>query len=260
VQHLTLKAVTTPTTDQGIFETVISTEAIDRENDVVLPEAMVEALQAWTFTGKVIPLHWNHSSEPEDIVGNIQPPSVKAVDGEVHATGWVDQSTDRGRDVWRLAKSGSLGFSFGYLIPDGGAVKRADGVREIRKLDVFEVSATPGPMNNDTRVLSTKAVEDDDEDRLPTHAQLERELIELGIITTTANAGQYARADTTFTGTGSNGHGETKSLDQIRAEFRDDMFARLTATTGVFPADTEPDTKSLPAKSVEPVKVATFEC
>jgi HK97 family phage prohead protease len=159
MQHMTLKAVTTTTTDQGLFEAVISTESIDRENDVVVPAAMVDALQAWTLTGKKIPLHWNHSPDPEDIVGHVDPETVEAVAGEVHASGWVDQDTDRGRHVWRLAKSGTLGFSFGYLIPDGGAVKRADGVREIRKLDVFEITATAAPMNPQTRVLSTKALE-----------------------------------------------------------------------------------------------------
>ena len=158
MQHLTLKAVTTTTTDQGVFEAVISTESIDRENDVVCPEAMVAALQAWTPSGKKIPLHWNHSSAPEDIIGHVDPQSVKAVAGEGVASGWVDQDTDRGQHVWRLAKSGTLGFSFGYLIPDGGAVKRIDGVREIHRLDVFEITATAAPMNADTRVLSTKAL------------------------------------------------------------------------------------------------------
>ena len=65
----------------------------------------------------MIPLHWNHSSEPEDIVGHVNPATVEAVDGEVVASGWVDQSTDRGAHVWRLAKAQTLGFSFGYLIP-----------------------------------------------------------------------------------------------------------------------------------------------
>ncbi len=53
--------------------------------------------------------------------------------------------------------NGTLGFSFAYLIVD--AVKRADGIREIRKLDVFEISATATPMNTATRVLSTEAVD-----------------------------------------------------------------------------------------------------
>ena len=39
--------------------------------------------------------------------------SPKAVDGEVHAAGWIDQSIPRGQEAWRLVKSGTLGFSFG---------------------------------------------------------------------------------------------------------------------------------------------------
>ena len=256
MQHMTFKAAVATTTDAGIFEAVISTEAIDRENDVVVPEAMVDALKAWTFTGKMLPLAWNHSSDPEDIIGHVNPTTVKAVAGEVHATGWIDQDTDRGRHVWRLAKSGTLGFSFGYLIPDGGAVKRADGVREIRKLDVFEITATPAPMNAATRVLSTKGVEDD-EDRIPTQGELERMLIDAGIIPEPepVTAAQYQQADTIFTGTGPNGDAETKADDRVRAEWRDHMRQLLRR-----PADQEPDQKALPAKKTEPIQVATFEC
>jgi hypothetical protein len=139
-----------------------------------------------------------------------------------------------------------------YLIPKGGAAKRADGVREIHRLDVFEVTATPTPMNNGTRVLSTKAVEDDDNpDRVPTQAELERELIRLGIITAPTTADQYRQADPVLTGQGPNGHGETKSHDRIRTEERDRMCALLTA------ADAEAGEKSIPTKSVQ---IATFEC
>jgi hypothetical protein len=58
-------------------------------------------------------------------------------------------------------QSGTLGFSFGHLIPDGGAVKRAGGGRRITELDVFEITATPVPVNNDTRVVGWKSVEAD---------------------------------------------------------------------------------------------------
>jgi Caudovirus prohead serine protease len=159
MEHLT-KTATVTTTDLGEFTAVISTEAVDRERDVVVATAMVAALHAWSLTGKTIPLAWNHSSDPEDIVGHVEPESVKAVAGEVVASGWVDQTTERGAQVWRLMKSGILGFSFGYLITN--SVERADGVREIRGLDVFEVSATPTPMNGATRVLSTKSLIDHD--------------------------------------------------------------------------------------------------
>jgi hypothetical protein len=110
MEHLLLKAVATRTTDQGEFEAVISTSAIDREKDVVEPDAM-RALQAWTVTNKKVPLHWNHRSEPEDIVGH------------------VDLDTERGRQAWRLMKAGSVGFSFGYLVPEGGAKAPPGGGR-----------------------------------------------------------------------------------------------------------------------------------
>jgi HK97 family phage prohead protease len=255
MQHITFKAVTTTTTDQGVFEAVISTQSVDRENDVVVPEAMVEALKAWTFTGKMVPLHWNHSSDPEDIVGHVNPATVKAAGGEVVASGWIDQDTERGRHVWRLAKSGTLGFSFGYLIPEGGAVKRADGVREIRRLDVLEITATAAPMNNGTRVLNTKAATDPDPDRTPTQAELERELIRMGIITERANADHYQRADPALTGHGQNGHGETKHIDPR-------LHDEVKAINEAFDAATkalDADRKAL-ANTDEPIHVAEFEC
>jgi hypothetical protein len=68
-----------------------------------------------------------------------------------------------------------LGFSFGYLILD--AVKRGDGVREIRALDVYEVSCTATPMNGTTRVISWKSrdaarARREDPDYVPSHAEL----------------------------------------------------------------------------------------
>jgi uncharacterized protein len=146
-------------------------------------------------------LRWNHSSDPENIVGSVDPTTVEARGSEVVASGRVDLDTDRGRHVWRLMKSGTIGFSFGYLIPEGGAQKRAGGGRRIVQLDVFEITVTAGPMNAETRVLATKALDD--------HAA-------------------------------------------IRARARDEMFELLTAT--------DPEAKSLPPKSIEPIKVATFEC
>jgi hypothetical protein len=73
----------------------------------------------------------------------------------VIAFGDVDLDTARGREAWRLMKKRVAGFSFGYMVTD--AVKRADGGRRITALDIFEVSVTMMPMNNDTRVIGTKA-------------------------------------------------------------------------------------------------------
>jgi len=225
MQHLTFKAATTVQTDQGVFEAVISTEAVDRERDVVMPEAMVDALRAWIYAGKMVPLAWNHSSAPEDQVGHINP-SVKAVNGEVVASGWIDQDTERGAHVWRLAKSGTLGFSFGYMVTE--STPREGGGRHITGLDVFEVSATPTPMNNGTRVLSTKAAD---------------------------NADMYENADPVMVGTGTNGHGEDKGIDARTAEL-------VRAINGAFDtAAKASDADRAQRKSTtNPIRIKEFEC
>jgi HK97 family phage prohead protease len=154
MQRLDLKAVTSVVTDEGEFTAVISTQTVDREKDVVEPAAMVGALRKWN---RPIPLAWNHQTDAESIFGSIDPQSVTEVYGEVVAAGEVDLDSKVGREAWRSFKKRTIGFSFGYLVPEGGAVKRRGGGRHIIALDVFEVTATPAPMNNDTRVLSTKA-------------------------------------------------------------------------------------------------------
>lgn len=154
MEHMILKAVTTAQ-DQGIFTAVISASSVDREKDVVDPAGMVAALQKWVPTGKQIPLAWNHSTSADQIIGSIDPASARNVDGEVVVTGQIDQSTETGSHAWRLIKSGVVGFSFGYLILKGS--NRKGGGRNIMELDVFEITATPTPMNNDTRVLDYKA-------------------------------------------------------------------------------------------------------
>jgi HK97 family phage prohead protease len=143
--------------NKGEFRAVISSEAVDREQDVVRAFAMVDALQAWGPSGKLVPLLWNHSPAAADLVGHVRPDSVKAVDNEVVAEGWVDQATDRGKEAWRVIKSRTAGFSFGYLAQD--VVERADGVREVTRLDVYEVSLCPTPMQHDTRVLDWKSTD-----------------------------------------------------------------------------------------------------
>jgi HK97 family phage prohead protease len=156
MEHLLLKAATTAT-DEGVFEAVISTPTLDRDKDIVEPQAMVNALQKWATIGKLVPLAWAHT---EEIVGSVNPSSVRVENGEVIVKGQIDQSTDRGSETWRLVKSGTLSFSFGYLIPKGGATKQPGGRFRIKELDVFEISVVPvGPANNDTRVLSFKDAE-----------------------------------------------------------------------------------------------------
>ncbi len=163
MEHVLLKAATTAT-DQGVFEAVISTATPDREKDIVEPTAMLDALTKWAAIGKLMPLAYSHRDPKTGhsvVVGHIDPASARIENDEVIAKGFVDQSTERGQETWRLIKSGTLSFSFGYLIPDGGAKKLSGGGLRIHAIDLYEVSVVPvGPANNDTRVLSYKAMSD----------------------------------------------------------------------------------------------------
>lgn len=143
--------------DEGIFSAIISTSDVDLQRDVVRPEAILDALGRWATVDRDLPLHWAHSAAPEDIVGAVDPSTARKRGNQVVVDGWVDQSTPRGREIWRLIKSGTVGFSYGFSIQ--GAGKRDDGVREIAGLHLFEVSVTPAPANPGTGVVSWKSLD-----------------------------------------------------------------------------------------------------
>lgn len=157
MEHLLLKASVTAATDQGEFTAVISSINVDRDGDIVEPAGLVAAFQKWAQIGKLMPLAWNHTKE---IVGHIDPASAVVKDGEVISSGYVDQSTPRGQETWRLVKSGTLSFSYGMMFnTKTGATKRDGGGWHIKEPDLYEVSVIPvAPANNDTRVLTWKAM------------------------------------------------------------------------------------------------------
>ena len=158
MEHLELKATTTVSTDAGTFEAVISTATIDREQDIVEPAAMVDALHAWTTTGKQIPLAWSHSTAPEDIIGHVDPSSAHEVNGEVVVDGWIDQTTDRGSEAWRLV-SPALASASATSSPSHPPARRSG--RHASPGRGSERAPTPVPANNDTRVLAWKALDSD---------------------------------------------------------------------------------------------------
>jgi phage head maturation protease len=80
---------------------------------------------------------------------------MEETDAGLVVSGKVDLDTERGRDVWRSVKSNRVSFSFGLMVTD--SVMRDDGVRELRAVDLYEISVTPTPANSDTRVLGWKS-------------------------------------------------------------------------------------------------------
>jgi HK97 family phage prohead protease len=156
MQRLTVKAAATAT-DLGWFSAVAAVFGnVDRDGDRIVKGAFADTIEAWQHTGRTVPLHWNHSADPDDIVGHVDPHSMVETDEGLVVEGQLDlDGSERAREAWRAMKTGSVGLSFGYLRQQER--KAADGANELLRLDLFEISLTPAPANADTRVIGKKS-------------------------------------------------------------------------------------------------------
>lgn len=158
MQHLQVEAKAT-VTDQGVFSALFATYALDRTKERITPGAFEDTISTWQASGKRIPLHWEHSSRPEDIIGYIDPKSMKEMADGVYVEGQLDlKDSEVAREVWRSMKNDAIGLSFGYLVQD--QTENDDGSKDLKKLDLFEITLSAKPVNADTRVLSMKSVEE----------------------------------------------------------------------------------------------------
>lgn len=156
MKHLTLQAKATAT-DLGEFTAIAAAYSVDRGNERIIPGAFATTIENWQASGKQIPLHWDHSGSPADIIGTVDPVSMKETDAGLMVVGKLDlEGSETAREAWRAMKSNSMALSFGYMVTDGGEAE--DGVYELKSIDLFEISVTPSPMNADTRFLDLKSV------------------------------------------------------------------------------------------------------
>lgn len=156
VKTLTLEAKAT-VTDLGEFTAIAAAYTTDRVNDRIIPGAFTATIARWRASGKMIPVHWDHSGAPEDIIGTADPELMEETGDGLQVKGRLDLDTPVGREAWRLMKANAVGLSFGYLTQESS--QGEDGTTELRKLDLFEVSITPAPANPDTRFIELKARE-----------------------------------------------------------------------------------------------------
>ena len=177
---LTKKAVATTATatDQGSFSAIAAAWTVDRDNEQIARGAFSKTIKAWQGRDKPIPLHWNHSAAPEDIIGEVDPHSLKETDFGLHVRGQLDvEGSEVAKEAWRLVKRNSIGLSFGFL---GTGHERPDGSREITEIDLFEVSLTPAPANPDTQLLDWKSTATPPK-RVPTEQELVAQMKRLGL-------------------------------------------------------------------------------
>jgi HK97 family phage prohead protease len=159
MEHLTLKAAAT-TTDLGQFTAIAAAYTTDRDNEQIARGAFARTIARWQTTGRRVPLHWDHRGDAKDIIGTIDPSTMSETSEGLYVEGQLDiEDSDQAREVWRLVKRNAVGLSFGYLVTKSR--ERGDGVTELLELDLFEVSLTGAPVNQDARILSTKGATPD---------------------------------------------------------------------------------------------------
>jgi HK97 family phage prohead protease len=156
MQHKTVAAQATRA-DRGHFSAIAACWTLDRANEQIQPGAFKRTIDRWQRSMRQIPLHYEHKSDPAFVIGTVSPASMRETREGLFCEGklGLDES-EVAREVWRSMKADALALSFGFLTVK--SFDRADGVRELIEIDLFEVSVTPAPMNDDTRFLSLKAM------------------------------------------------------------------------------------------------------
>ena len=136
--------------DIGIIEGLGSHfDNVDHGGDVIRAGAFADSINV-----KMPAMLWQH--DPNEVIGKWD----VATEGEegLHLTGRLALKTQRGMEAYQLASMGAIdGLSIGFTIPENGSKFMADGVREIKEIDLWEVSVVTFPMNELARVTAVKS-------------------------------------------------------------------------------------------------------
>ena len=154
--------------EAGIYEVMISTEAVDRDGDIV--EAAGADISSYTKNPVV--LFGHKYSDPEAVVGKaleIVKQAGKGIRAKFQFAPW---GTSAGADAVRRLWSGGFlnATSIGFRVPDGGweeivtesdnGESRRTGWRFIT-WELLEFSIVPVPANQEALRLAIKAIKDE---------------------------------------------------------------------------------------------------
>lgn len=171
-----------PLAEDGTFEAIVSVfGVVDSVNDVVMPGAFADSLNAWaernTKHGNNLPVLWSHRmDDPRYNIGYVLSAAEvgpgderipKSASGAVHANGglWVRGQLDVDPDASDIAKAARrllqarrvVQFSFAYDIQKA---KTSDaGVNELHQLWLHEVSPTQVGAHQMTDLSYAKSTE-----------------------------------------------------------------------------------------------------
>lgn len=143
----------------GVVEGYASTWDVDRGNDVILRGAFAKTIARHVSEGRQVRMLWQHNGD--QLIGGFPAEKMREDERGLFVRGEINLETQAGREAYALAKQGVLSdFSVGFSIPSRDAVKYNDtgdrNVREIREVELWEVSMVGEPMNPNANVLAVK--------------------------------------------------------------------------------------------------------
>lgn len=136
----------------------------DSYGDVVVKGAFLESLAEWRGKGFPIPLLFGHNMQDPDF--NIGTASAEEDEFGLLTRAKLALGEPKADQVYRLIKGRRINqMSFAYDVLDGGWATRtkADGTEEefyeLRRLKLHEISVVPIGANQETSILSVKALQ-----------------------------------------------------------------------------------------------------
>lgn len=130
----------------------------DAYGDIVKKGAFTESLQHYYESGRSIPFLWSH--QMNDLSSYIGICEAEEDDKGLHFIAKFDDTTEAQR-IRQLYKDGRLAkFSFAYDTLESGPVQLENGVtaNELRKLEIYEISAVLVPANSFAEVTDVKDI------------------------------------------------------------------------------------------------------
>lgn len=129
---------------------------VDNGGDKVMPGAFVEGLAAARRAGRSVKMLWQHDTDQPIGVWDDLAEDAKGLWGK----GRLVMEVPKAREVHALLKAGALGgLSIGYRTKEAAP---ENGVRVLKKLDLYEVSIVTMPMNERAKVTAIKTDDLDD--------------------------------------------------------------------------------------------------
>lgn len=138
----------------------------DAYGDVIAPGAFADSLKSWEESGLPIPFLFGHrTDDPFMNIGAV----TKAEEDErgLKFEAQFDPESETAQYCRKLALEGRIHqFSFAFEILDAAPVELENGetVRELRKLNLFEISLVPIPANSFATVEDVKQAESNEKD------------------------------------------------------------------------------------------------